>query len=289
MSWKDRLQNAQGTKDAAPKLGVVMHLEIKKNENKDNAPGFVYSKKNETTGDWENKFIHKPISGIYLGHAMRLTIFDDELGKNGGSYNSDYYWDSKNIKLFNPIDKKVEVQGDMEEIVKFAARCTGNASKKQVIFLLTKQGIITITTNLSIAIDQLGNISKDDKVSKMITLTPSLFSDESAVSNRAKGFLGKFVKKNPPLFADIKVGKEITDEDADIYRIEHYLDIFTTWLEYKQGKKENPGVVEGANPSSYNPHEINRIDDDTDEDPFSKESEATNVPTGEEDDDDLPF
>jgi len=292
MSWKDRLQNAQGTKDAAPKLGVIMHLEIKKNENRDNEPGFSYSKKNESTGDWETKFIHKPISGIYLGHSMRLTIFDDDLGKSGGTYKSDYYWDSKNVKLFNPISRKVEVSGDMEEINKFAAKCTGNPSKKQVIFLLTKQGIITVTTNLSIAIDQLGNISRDDKVGKLLVLSPSILNDDSAVSNKAKGYLGKFIKKNPPLFADIKTGSEITDEDANIYRIEHYIDVFTTWLEYKQGVRETPGVIDGANPSSYNPHEINRLDDDTDADngePFTSKQAPADVPSPEEEEDDLPF
>ena len=301
-SFRDRLKQGQGTQNESPKLGAKYHFEMKKNEARNNEVGFAYSVKGED-GKYTTKFMHKPIEGIFLGTAMRLFAYSDDLGKSGGTYKSDYYWNSKHIKVYDPVSRKVAVEGAMEDVEKFCATAAeGKPSKRQVIFMITKQGIITVTTNLSIAIDQLGGI-KRELLDKKLVLTPELFSETSNVSSNAQSYLGKFIKKNPPLFANATLGGEISDKDVVDYDAEVHLDNYKTWLDYKQ---QDPSMakneIPGANPSSYNPYTDFNVDTQqdardagsfgnrpsVDDDPFAGDpTPKQQVPQEEEDD--LPW
>ena len=295
-NWKDRLKNNQGGQEEAPKLGAIYHFEMKKNENRNNEVGFAYSKKDEQ-GNYETKFIHKPLEGILLGTAMRLSAFSSELGRNGGSYKSDYYWDRKNIKLYNPIEKKVACEGTMEQIEAF---CVSNAenkgSKRQVLFVLTKLGVVTVTTNLTIAIDQY-SVVRNNTAENFIKLTPELFNPTtSKVSSSGQKYLGKFAKKNPPVFASIELGRTITDEDAVNLKLGEVLDTYETWLNYKRKASSDlaENEVEGARPSSYNPHTDFNVGDAHDarenaKDPLLNGSEPVSTVDDFDEPDDLDF
>ena len=236
-SIKDRLKDSQGTGNAAPKLDLVMRIEIKDNKN---VPAFVRWDK-ETK---ENVVVPPPIEGILIGQAMEASSYSDNLGKNGGNYKSSYYFKNDDtIALFAPTAKGYEVvcKGTMPVIEKYInENSTGNLKKKQVLFVLTEIGLIAISTNLSIAIDQITQ-NKEALQERYIVLTPKLFDEsDKSISKRAKEYLGKFRKKNPPKHASISVGEPITLENFEGWETDKFIEAYKEWKQYKSTHVDAP-------------------------------------------------
>ena len=152
-----------------------------------------------------------------------------------------------NIVLFAPEKgsyKKV-VSGTIKDVESYLVQVRSKqVSKKKVLFLLTKSGLIAISTNLSIAIDQHPKI-KDELNTHQIVLTPKILSPEdTSISKKCREFLGKVIKENPPKYANMTVGNEITDEMAKELDIIPVIDMWDAWYEFAQKGMDTTLVTE---------------------------------------------
>lgn len=235
MSFKDKLKSSQQASGGAsfPKLNIAEVLEIKS----DGGMGVSLFSYDKESG--QNKDFGKKMKGIYIGAAMQLSSYSDSLGPNGGNYKSDYYVSNTNITLFAPTKdgyKKVK-SGNLDEIEQYiVSQGAPKPKKRYVLFVLTSKGLYAVLTNVSIAIDQI-NTHKDALVEKYISLEAKIYSpDVTTISKKAKDFLGKLVKNNPPKYVEISVGDEISEEYFNSCNGEVYIDEYTAWREYKMGK-----------------------------------------------------
>lgn len=274
MTYKDSLKKSQNQSGERPRLDLTYIFETKGDDG--GTPCFRYWDKEAC----ENKYIHNPINGIFIGSAMKLSIFDDSDSK-GMSYNSDYYFSNNKIALFNPFskDRRPVVSGTKEDIEKFAADLTGNIKKCKTIFLYTKQGLVEISTNLTIAIDQL-SVDTNTFLDNEIILTPALYDPEDeTISAGAKKWLGKFAPKNPPKYANITIGDHITLTPEEEKILVGIVENFDKWCEFKKSftSKTDANVENKPEPESESDNQ------------FDVEEESTQEPDATIEEDDLPF
>ncbi len=244
MSWKERLKNSQGGGTKYPKLDIVQSFDLKEDE-KTGKPMFSWwdSVKEERV------FSAKAITGIYIGRAFRASCFDDKFGTNGASYTSAMYMNKSNVTMFSPTGSN-KMTGHLDEIeIWLRGNGVGDKiSKKMCLLILTTGGLMEIRTNVSIGIDELNRF--DDKLgSHFVSLTPTLYSvDDEDISKKAHKFLGKFAKKNPPKYAAISIGKQITDEDAEKIGLIKNIDMFEEWSNFVStgGVEEEEAVAENT-------------------------------------------
>lgn len=242
---KDALKGAQAGGSDRPKINAIP-MELK--EQNGDAVFTVWNKDTK-----ENIITPSPIKGILIGIAMQARAYSDQLGKNGGNYQSAYYMTNKNIALFAPTHKGYEVvcAGDLEAIASFIAREAGSGTvlkKKQVLFVLTENGLYGIINNLSIGIDQYG-VNKEALTEKYIILNPKTFEEsDKLISKKAKEYLGKFRTKNPPKYAEITTGELITIEDWDAWDAQKEVDNYKKWKEYNMGAPEQPEARKSETP-----------------------------------------
>lgn len=251
MSFKDKLKSSQQASGGTnfPKLNIAEVLEVKSDAGM-GVSFFSYDKETQ-----QNKDIGKKLKGIYIGSAMQLSSFSNDLGQNGGNYKSDYYVSNENITLFAPTKdgyKKVKT-GNLDEIEQYVvSQGAPKPKKRYVLFVLTSKGLFAVLTNVSIAIDQI-NVHKEALVEKYISLETKVFDPASpTISKKAKDFLGKLVKNNPPKYAEITVADEISEDYFNSCNGEVYIDEYTAWREYKMGKKEaEPTVQDKPQPTQW--------------------------------------
>lgn len=235
---KEKLKESQGGGNAAPKLNLYQRIAIKDNNG---IPCFTVYDKDQKA----NVIIEAPIKGILIGQAMEASSYSDNLGSKGGNYTSSYYFTNNDkIALFAPTSKGYDVvcSGNMEEIEAFIKKeSTGNLKKKQVLFVLNENGLIAVTTNLSIAIDQI-RTNKEALSECYIILNPQLFAeDDTTITKKAKEYLGKFRTKNPPKYAAITVGELITEDDFQKWNTDNAIAEYALWKEFKtKGGEEKP-------------------------------------------------
>lgn len=252
MSFRDKLKKTQGTVTNYPKLDVFRRIDVKSVEQvkevKDATSGEIHkitsrypvfqfydpAKKDEDCKGHVR--ITGKIEGIYIGDAMHLTCYSNSLK---ASYSSDYYVSRENVTIFNPKGKK-EYSGTLSGAESwFASNTDGTPKKKKVLFVLTKSGLLAITTNMSIAIDQI-SANKKLLETNYISLLPSIYNPLSktiSVKCKKEYMENDLVRKNPPTHAEINIGKAFTDEEANEMNIEKYLDMYEDWKESKGGKK----------------------------------------------------
>lgn len=252
-SIKDKLKASQGGGNALPTLNIVQRISLKEiNGN------VVFSRWDKDKK--ENVEVPSPIQGILIGQAMEATSYSDNLGSKGGNYTSSYYFtNADNIALFAPTSKGYEVvcKGNMEAIEAYVKKeSTGNLKKRQVLFVLTEDGLVAVSTNLSIAIDQI-RTHKDALTERYIVLEPDLFNEkDETISKKAKEYLGKFRTKNPPKFAAISVGELISENDFDVFGTTSVIEEYRAWKEFKtKGGVESvqvETVEEEKEPVHYN-------------------------------------
>jgi len=222
MGYKEKLKESQGDEKSFPKITTELNLILKENNGR---PAFSFWDKDKE----ENVYSENPISGVLIGKCMVASIYDDALGMKGGTYRSTYYLTNKDeIALFGN-GGKIEVKGTIDELNAFANECTGNLSKKQVLFVMTTNGLIGVTTNITLAIGQFNSFDKDIFSEKEIVLTPKIYDpNDDSITPKTKKFLGKFASINPPKYASISVGKDIEGVDG----LEDAIDMFIEWKKY---------------------------------------------------------
>lgn len=266
---RERLKEAQsGGGKTYTKLNIVRSIEVTE---KDGKPCFKFYNKDSEEED-KNTYFDKPIKGIFIGDAMQMSAFDQNMGANGGQYRTGFYFNKKHKFAIFHNDRgtfKTDLVGTAEEIEAFIrTNATGNPVKRKVLFILTEKGLVSVTTNMSIAIDHL-NKKKEQLESHEITLMPRIYSPNiECVSKSTKDIIGKLAAKNPPKFAEILVGDEIKWEkylDADAA-----IETFIKWRKEKLGgvedvveeeEEETPVINE---PESSGPEAIDMPDDDDD-------------------------
>lgn len=249
MSWKDKMKEGAG--NIAPRFETI-RLEVK--ESLDSPTGYAFFKWDKATN--ENVLFANKIKGAIIGQAMSLNCFDSNFGKNGGSMRSNYIFDTNKVAVFGPAGARL-FDGTLEDAKAFMTKVSGDrASVKKILFVSTEEGVVSISTNITIAIDQLKAIGL--KVStNMVELTPMVadFSN-GTLSAKAVEILGKLAKKNPPKYTHIDCVEEITDEWAEANDLEAAIDAF---IEYR-----NHNTTKGAAPiDTPRPIVNNREEDDT--------------------------
>lgn len=276
MTWRDTLKDSQKTSESNfPTISADMVLDIKEND-KGN-PAFRYWDKNKE----ENVFIAAPISGVYIGRAFRLSAFDSNFGKNGATYSSALYLFNSNITMFAPTTgsgKSNRFTGSKDEVSKWLTDegVSDNPSVKTCILVATKRGLLEIRTSTTISIQQFNEIDAEVFLDNKITLTPSLYDpDDEYFTQKTKKMLGKFAAKNPPKYASISIGEEITDQEAESLKVLEHAGDFKKWKDWIIEKSTNSLGGKEAVPTESN-NTSGAVDSIKDED-------VTEV------EDDLPF
>jgi hypothetical protein len=246
-NWKEKMKSIG--RGSSPKIEIARRLTVKMN----NAlPMFVeYDKETK-----ENKFTAEVLEGVLLGNCMIMEAFSDTLGRNGGTYRSDYFFKKDRVTLYGNGEKVVS--GTADEVDAWVAKNTSEkgAKKRMVLFILTSSGVVAITTNMTLGIDMVNGIGEKSQ-SNFVIVTPKVFShDDKTIGRKAKEVLGKLAAKNPPAYAALTVGDEITDMFANAVNLGGVIDQFIDWKNYKMSAKvstENdsetptPTVVEDTN------------------------------------------
>ncbi len=244
MSIKGKLKSSQGSQSDYVKLPIVQIYKLKEHENE---PVFSVYDKEET----KDVFSKEPITGIYIGSAMKMSSFDDNIGKNGGQFFSSYYFNKERIVLFKP-GKTLEkvITGTMEEVEAWIASNTtsGKPNKKRCFFVLTAEGLVEIQTNLSISIDQEKK-NKEALSEKYIILTPATYSKtDKNVGIKTHEILGKLAVKNPPNYANITVGELISEEDFEKWGADEVIEAFAKWKEQNTKTPEKATITQEEEP-----------------------------------------
>jgi len=271
---KDALRTSQGSGNALPQLNIAKRISLK--EIGGEVVFSYYDKEIK-----ENVEYPSPIVGILIGQAMEASSYSDNLGSKGGNYTSSYYFTNNDtIALFAHTPKGYEVvhKGNMEAIEAYIKKeSTGNLKKKQVLFILTAEGLIAVSTNLSIAIDQV-RTNKEELSEKYLVLTPMLFE-----------YLGKFRQKNPPKYAEISTGKFISELDFDKWGAPKMIAEYKAWKEFKtKGGVEQPETSDQPKVNYSAP--ANRMQPNKEaENVFQKKNKQHTTENASAPSDDLPF
>jgi len=220
MNYRDKLKESQGDNQSFPKLIPDLFIEVKDNNG---VPSFSFWDKDLE----KRKYNPKPIVGVLIGKCIAASIYDDQLGPKGGTYKSSYYLNNNNQIVLFGNGGKIEVKGTIEDLERFANGCTGNLSKKQVLLVLTDNGLMAVSTNLTLSIGQLSSIGTDVFLDKNIILTPTLYNpDDIEISSKTKKYLGKFAATNKPKYASISIGGNIDDT---MQGLSEAADMFIEW------------------------------------------------------------
>ena len=286
MGFKDKLKEAQGNQARIPRITTVRNLEIKENE-KGQVAFACWDKENE-----KMVYANGEISGILIGKCMVASVYDDQLGVKGGTYRSSYYLTNNDEMVLFDNKGKVAKKGTIEDIVVFASNCTGNVSKKQVLFVHTDEGLFGITTNLTLSIGRFSAIDKANKdifMDNQVVLTPTVYNpDDESINSQTKSYLGKFAAKNPPKYTEVSIGEPINEE---MEGIEESIEMFLEWKKYMATVTKLPAIEEmqdgSGQPSnlgnSINPDDVD-VGSEMKKAPFGVKKEEE-----QEEDTGLPF
>ncbi len=222
-SISELLSQSQG-RQSFMRLNIGKSLRVKADE-KGNA-GFMEYRKSEG-GKGEVEWSYSPISGVFLGNAMKMEAFDDNLGAKGGTYRTSYYFKKdQTVTLFAPKGDgygKI-MEGKVDDVEAYIQKNSTAAKAKKIMSAFVWDGhqILEIETNLSLGIDQLKQIGPNSTTSEIV-FTPRMYSrDDKSVSRSTKEVLGKLADRNPPAFVVMSVGAPIQDDPKLVEAIRHF-------------------------------------------------------------------
>lgn len=292
MSWKDKA-NATRENNDFPKFLSSVNLRVDVKGDDSGKIGFRYYERDEATGDGENKFIYQSVKGVLIGEAMRLEVFDQDLGKNGGTMQSSIFFTKEDKGVCFSMGKNV-MKGVINDIKDFMAKESGSVVKtKRIIFLLTEKGtLMEFNTNIVLAIADT-KVMDGDYTDNYILLTPKEYVPEEHVQ-KTKDHLGKFANKNRPKYAHI----EFADVIPDTVDGELLSKIFDDFGEFKEFTKAHGTTEEEETEKTQEEllHEAeveNSINTQTTTDAFDKPEDFPKAPNAQGADnepvDDLPF
>ena len=234
----DRLRGARGGGTNAPKLNVEAYIDMGESNGK--AAFKIYSKEKK-----ENLFMSKPITGIFIGHAMTFEAFDKDCGANGGSWKSRVYFaKTDTVFVFEPGKDKHAFKGTVEEALAFLSKRNLIAKKKYGLYILTDRGLLCIKTNVTLGIGDYNTCEKEID-QRMVSLVPTIYdANDASIPKKTHGYLGKIAASNPPKYAKMVLSEEINEEKAISWGIFAVIDEFKAWREYKQ---KSGKLTEGEN------------------------------------------
>lgn len=130
-----------------------------------------------------------------------------------------------------------------KEAKAFIAEKAGTCSLKYVLFLMNKDGIFTLTTNGTLAMDNIGNLQRPDAYWTLVE-SKRYSRKDSNISAKAHGFLSKVQKAMFPNYAYITEGSKIEFGDKEEQSkfkdlIKHYKDWKKSYIEKCNGVKIN--------------------------------------------------
>ena len=249
MSWKDKLSESQKTAGSArPDFlkHVTMRLEMKddKSSGKGNTAFSYWDRDKE-----EKVFINKPLTGVLIGSAMKLSSFDKNIGRNGGTITSSIFYKlADNAIAF--ASGEIEFKGTAGSIKEEILNQAGTCKTLRVYYILNENGLYEISTSISFSILEVGGIEPSLFSSNLAVLTPNIYNpSDSKFDARFKKILGKLAETNKPRYASISIGETITDEYAEKIGLEPIIDKYTEFREYTSGQTSVDGIIEGAEKS----------------------------------------
>lgn len=235
---KDKLrQTQQQGCSNAPKLDIINHLDVKVNE----ATGkisFHWFDRSKDEGE-RDQFSSKPITGILIGSALKITAFDQ--GLEAMWFTSMYFTNADSIVLFEPAANgpKKAMVGTPKQVDEYLGAKRLTVKRQCILFVLTFKGLVQIKTNLILSIGQLqakvnGKQLRDQLSDYMIVLNPVEYDPaDTQWSKDTKKYLGPFAEKNRPKYASISLGDEISEELLVQMKAEEVMDNYRAWKEYK--------------------------------------------------------
>jgi hypothetical protein len=230
MSWKDKRKSENKPILNEKRVYVKLDKETQK-------LGFMsYDKESKININLGNE-----IKGVLLGTAMAMECYDSKFNKNnGGTYKTPYIFNTKNVACFSPTGN-FEMSSDYKSVKEYMQKEAGaNPRVFQVLFIYTGKSIIAVYTNISIAIGQLNKYQSNLMYNYININTEEYNKDTSDVDKKAKELMGKLANQNPPKFANITIGKEISDEWATECNLENIIDMFNDYKSYYSKIIEKP-------------------------------------------------
>lgn len=172
----------------------------------------------------------EPIQGVILGKAFKAAGYDAHAKK---FHHTNYYLNNKDVKFYDPAGKIV-VDGSMDDVMAYTSRHLGSQlSKKQVIWIATKNGVVELRSNITLAIDQLNTYRWEAIMNTVFNFTPSLYTPQHQdVGAGAIKRLGALGASNPPSFFIMKPAGELTNDYGDSIGLEFALDSFIKWRKH---------------------------------------------------------
>ena len=223
-NWTSALKGGSGDH---PKLE---HKRVRVKQNEENGEIYFSYYNSETKLE---EHIQAPIQGALIGTALLLEAYDNTMRK---SYRSNYIFNSKaettqvykpdGTKLFDKSVTYADAKNKLHEL-------TGNTKVFYVLFVydLDQNETYGIYTNVSIAIDQHKKVSSGLHNGLRLVLTPKEYGKDTNISKKTAEMLGKLAMKNTPKFADMEVGKPISDEEAEHSYLMDVIEKFNKWSE----------------------------------------------------------
>jgi hypothetical protein len=228
MGLQDELRNARGGQSQVPRLDVSVKLGIKE---KDGKPSFHFYDKNLKN----DVFFTTPIKGILVGEGMVMEAF---CANENRSYTTAMYASKSNVALFGPSPNGYSkvCSGTLDECEAWLKKNTNSQPKKRRVFLvLTEKGLVSVTTNMSIAIDQVGQLG-DSIYTSEVVLKPALYDpSDKGVSNKCKEILKKLAVKNPPKYASVSTGDPIDEGKAEKWGASKHISDYVAWRKWATG------------------------------------------------------
>jgi hypothetical protein len=261
-----------------PKINVDMYIDVRVEEGK-TIPSFAYY-------DSENsklKFTTKPIKGILIGEVMTVAGFSTSEEKY---YKSSFYTNKTNAIVLLK-EGQVAFKGTADQAADWLVtiKKTNAPSKRKVFLVLTEKGLIAVSTNMIIAIDQIRVVkrkSNDIFVFNFIELNPKRYdpNDTTLSADTHKRLKITAANKNYPYYASVSVGAKITEQNLTDYNEADRMVEYTTWLDYinKGGVSVTDHVETKSNESENQSNEAS-----------SAAATEDNINYEENFEDDLPF
>ncbi len=166
---------------------------------------------------------------------MRISFYDDGYKK---SVRSPLFFSHKNvISLYLGGNSTPIYKGDYEGLKELYTR----PKHVMCLFLLTKDGLVEVQTNISIAIDLLKKV-QSQTLDYQIVLTPTVYDKDAPVSKPTMELLGPLAFKNPPTYAMITLGDPATDEVLKTLQAGKYAKLFNAYKEFRNG--QTPEIID---------------------------------------------
>jgi hypothetical protein len=207
-NWKEKAKEAQGQESNYPQFlkTIDLHLTVRT----DPKGKACFSFWNKEKG--ERVFSAKPIEGVLIGSAMRMSGYDRNLGANGSTINSSIFYTYGDPTVAFAMGS-VAKRGTASEIQQYIENETGGTVKKRrVLFIKTLSGsLVEIETNMSLSITEMNNLNTLDN---FVIAEPKIY-DADDFDKKTNKYLGSLAKSNPPKYAHLVNGDAITDEFAN--------------------------------------------------------------------------